>query len=442
MKPELKNTASPIEGLEKILDSVIAQEGLFITGRAGTGKSTLLRWIAAQQQGKCVVVAPTGISAINIGGVTIHSFFGLPAKPLGPQDPDIKRFGKNSPKGKLLQKTEWIIIDEISMVRADLLDAIDFSLRLNTEQLHLPFGGKKMIFIGDLFQLEPVVQNSELEQVMFSQYYDTPYFFSAKVFEQFDFRLLELTKVHRQSDPYFINLLDSIRLNEAGQAELEALNERVNSPSFDSAEEYTIVLTTTNASANTLNELRLKQLTGDEQLYFSKMTGQFNANQIPAENVLRLKVGAQVVFLKNDPLKRWMNGTLGYVTILSHEDVVVKLEDGTEHTVQQSIWENNVFYWDEKTNRIATNTIGTFAQLPIKLAWAITIHKSQGLTFDKVKIDLGAGAFAHGQAYVALSRCRTLEGITLKRPIQYRDVIVDERIINYMDSVRRKRIRL
>jgi hypothetical protein len=412
---------------------------LFLTGKAGTGKSTLLRLYTMMHPSDTIVLAPTGIAAVNCGGVTIHSFFGLPFKPLALGDPEIKKYGKSHPKYKLINKASTFIIDEISMVRADILDAIDFSLRVNTGNLHEPFGGKRMIFIGDLFQLEPVVRSNTVEYLMFNEFYKTPYFFSAKVFDNVEMEMMELSKIYRQQDPYFIAMLDNIRSNEIESEDLFNLNQQ-ELKLHEAIDPYTITLTTTNATAQLINDKQLASLPEPEAFYPAVITGEINKSHVSGEEILRLRVGAQVVFLKNDPNKRWVNGTLAKVIFCDRQLIRVLLEDGTEQEVLPAEWENNIYSWDEKNQRIKSETIGVFRQYPIKPAWAITIHKSQGLTFERLRIDLGKGTFAHGQLYVALSRAKSLEGIKLNRPVRYKDVIVDERVIEFMSSMRRNRV--
>ncbi len=416
-----------------------AGQVLFVTGKAGTGKSTLLKLYNMLHPTDTIVMAPTGIAAVNCGGVTIHSFFGLPFRPIILRDEEIKKYGKSHPKNKLITNASTFIIDEISMVRADTLDAIDYALRINTGNLYMPFGGKRMIFIGDMFQLEPVVKNNEVEKLMFGGFYDSPYFFSAKVFDDIKIEMIELTKVYRQQDPYFIGILDNIRTQELESEDIFNLNQQ-QLPELSDVDPYTITLTTTNATAQLINDKQLLKLEPPEFIYYAKISGEINKNHVSADEVLRLRLGAQVVFLKNDVNKRWVNGSIGKVTHCDDTQIRVTFEDGTEHEVAIADWENNLYRWDEQKKRVSTETIGTFKQFPIKPAWAITIHKSQGLTFDRLRIDLGKGTFAHGQLYVALSRARTLEGIKLTRAIRYNDIIVDERIVEFMMNMRRNRV--
>jgi ATP-dependent DNA helicase PIF1 len=404
-----------------------AGKNMFITGRAGTGKSTLLQLYRNTTRKKTVVLAPTGIAALNVKGQTIHSFFGFPPKVLTSHDIKKRR------NRRLYKNMEVLIIDEISMVRADMLDNIDYFLRINREDPR-PFGGVQLIFFGDLFQLPPVVA-SDVESMLFQLHYESPYFFSSQVFEEkLDMEMLELQKVYRQDNRHFLKLLEAIRMNQMDYDILNEFNERVDS-NFDPPP-FSITLTATNPTANRINQKRLAQIPFPEKIYQAKVTGNFKPTLYPTEAILRLKLEAQVMFIKNDPDKKWVNGTIGKIVDLKNDIIKVAIEDDQGITkvvdVETMDWEI-LKYTSTLTdpNKIQTETIGTFTQFPLKLAWAITIHKSQGKTFDKVVIDLGRGAFEHGQTYVALSRCRTLEGIVLKQPLRPRDVMTDERIIDF-----------
>lgn len=408
------------------------EKNLFITGRAGTGKSTLLELLRNTTKKKMVVLAPTGIAALNVGGQTIHSFFGFPPKPL--QRQDIKKRRNRS----LYKKMELLVIDEISMVRADLLDNIDYFLRINRD-IPLPFGGVQVVFFGDLFQLPPVVA-SEVEAMRFQMFYETPYFFSSTVMEEgFDMQMLELRKVYRQDSRHFLRLLEAVRLNRIDYEDLEELNERY-LPQFLS-EDFYITLTARNATANRINQRELDQLETAERTYLATVSGAFKESLYPTEAALRLKLEAQVMFIKNDPDKRFVNGTIGRVKALKAETISVEVEEKSGFRliieVAQVDWEVLKYQADaDNPEKISTEVLGTFTQFPLKLAWAITIHKSQGKTFEKVIIDLGRGAFEHGQTYVALSRCRTLEGIVLRQKLQFKDVKIDERIIEFYEQQR------
>jgi len=412
---------------------LIEQQGrnLFVTGRAGTGKSTLLQLFRRTTRKKAVVLAPTGIAALNVGGQTIHSFFGFPPKPLSRQDIKKRR------NRRLYQNLEVLVIDEISMVRADLLDNIDWFLRINRE-VPLPFGGVQVVFFGDLFQLPPVVA-SDAEAMRFQLEYSSPYFFSAQVLEsgQVELEQLELRKVYRQENRNFLRLLESVRLNRMDYDDLEDLNSRY-LPNFE-PEDYYITLSARNATVDRINQRELERIPLEEKTYTAQVTGTFNPKLYPTEAAMRLKLSAQVMFIKNDPDKRFVNGTIGKVAKLEEGSVQVQVqqEDGTEEQIEvvPVEWEILRYQPSEKDpGQIETETLGTFTQLPLRLAWAITIHKSQGKTFDKVIIDLGKGAFEHGQTYVALSRCRSLEGIVLKKRLRPRDILTDERVVEFYES--------
>jgi len=409
-----------------------SREHLFITGQAGTGKSTLLRLFQQTTGRKVVVTAPTGVAALQAGGQTIHSFFGFPPHLFGPSEVKKGRFRK------LYQKLDVLIVDEISMVRADLLDRMDLFLRINRDRQE-PFGGVQLLLFGDLFQLPPVVRREEAA-ILESWGYDSPYFFSAKVLSPpFHWRMVELQEVYRQTDRHFLRLLQEVRTNRADEDTLSALNTRVG-PVRDLAP-YQLVLAARNAKVDQINNGKLEALPGPERRFLAEVSGKFTENVYPTDPILRLKEGAQVMFLRNDPEGAFVNGTLGIVEQLSEKEVRVRLPDTGEGsdliTVEPVSWEV-IRYGppDEKDGSLSREVLGTFKQLPLRLAWAVTIHKSQGQTFDKVILDLHGGLFEHGQLYVALSRCRTLEGITLSQPIRPRDLRMDERIVDFMSGQR------
>lgn len=407
---------------------------VLITGKAGTGKSTLLRHFVSTTRKKCVVLSPTGIAAINAGGQTIHSFFGLPTRPLLPQDEDIHQYNKHHPKFKIINKMDTLIIDEVSMLRADIIDAIDHSLRINGGNPYKPFGGKQVVFFGDVFQLEPVVQNSEVERMLFQEYYKSYYFFHARVFQETVLSCLELGKVYRQTDQDFIGLLDDVRLNRVDTRQLEVLNQR-HMPQYEpSLDDYIITLATRNNIAAGINEYTLSRIESKEYEYKGSIEGEFNDRNLPTDYTLTLKVGAQVVFIKNHSTGRFVNGTIGKVHKLEADRIEIMLADEEIVELEKHTWENKVYKFDNANKRIQAEVVGRFVQFPVKLAWAITIHKSQGLTFDRVLLELGTGTFAHGQLYVALSRCRSFEGVYLRNRIQQKDIIVDERVVEFAKS--------
>lgn len=404
----------------------LSGESMLVTGKAGTGKSTLLSIMRRTTTKRVAVVAPTGIAALNVKGQTIHSFFKFPPKMIMPSE---IKMAKNP---KLYRNIDVLVIDEISMVRADLLDNIDRFLRVNRKNAE-PFGGVQVIFFGDMFQLPPVV-SSAFEKQVFRDKYESPYFFSAHVMQELDLPLIELHNVYRQSDRHFISILDRVRTNTLDQDDLITLNERVGN--HLGRDDLFITLTSSNASAMAINQSSLAKLPGEAFKYPAQVEGIFQASRYPADQLLQLKEGAQVIFVKNDTEKRWVNGTLGKVTSISVDDIVVSIIDthgrSISVTLFQEEWEILKYKVDEKNpKKFTTEVVGVFRQYPVKLAWAITIHKSQGQTFDKVRIDLGRGAFEFGQTYVALSRCRTLEGIELSRPLNPRDIMSDERISEY-----------
>ena len=410
---------------------------LFITGKAGTGKSTLLQLFRTTSRKKIAVLAPTGIAALNVQGQTIHSFFGFPPRVITPSEASRRVSRKDLLR--MYKNLEVLIIDEISMVRADMLDGIDSFLRVNRENFR-PFGGVQVVFIGDMFQLPPVVTKDPLESAYFRDYYDSHYFFSARIFNDPDFQqeTHELRKVYRQESRHFLRLLEAVRLNKADHDDLADLNERYVSNHVDT--EGYITLTARNATADRINLSELQQITEPEFSFSATVSGTFDPNLYPTEFELRLRKGAQVMFVRNDVEERqFVNGTIGKITHLDSETIIVETEEqGKKRKIEvaKSEWEI-MRYKAGATGSLETEVVGSFSQFPLKLAWAITIHKSQGKTFDKVIIDLAGGAFEHGQLYVALSRCRTLEGIVLRKPIRPADVITDERVVDFYESVHR-----
>ena len=414
------------------------RRSLFLTGKAGTGKSTFLRHIAETTKKKHVILAPTGIAAINAGGQTLHSFFKLPFHPLLPNDSsysirNIRKTLKYSGElTKLLRELELIIIDEISMVRADIIDFIDKVLRIYCRNMREPFGGKQLLLVGDIFQLEPVIKEDEWR--LMQPFYASAYFFAAKVWQEMQLVSIELRKVYRQSDSQFIGLLDRIRQNHATDADLQSINARVNQSSKQEENGFEITLATRRDTVDYINDLHLSELEGDSTIFKGHIKGDFPETSLPAPMELEIKPGAQVIFIKNDKEKRWVNGTLGVVIYIDEGEGIITVvdEDGHEYDVEREVWENMRYTFNEKEQKIEEEMLGSFIQFPLRLAWAITVHKSQGLTFRHVKIDFsGGGAFAGGQTYVALSRCTSLEGITLEAPIRRSDIFVRAEVVAF-----------
>jgi ATP-dependent exoDNAse (exonuclease V) alpha subunit len=414
------------EQFKKALDYIFLGENVFITGRAGTGKSTLLSYFREKSKKDLVLLAPTGVAAVNIGGQTIHSFFDF--KPnLSLQK--IKK--KDQEDVKIYKKLEIIIIDEISMVRADLLDCVDKFLRLNGPDENKAFGGVQMVFIGDLYQLPPVVSRDEKD--LFKTYYKNPYFFSAKVFSDFDMKFLELEKVYRQKDNNFVRLLNSVRNRTFKEKDLEELNVCYKPDFKPNANDFYISLTTTNALADKINCEELNKIKNDYYFFEAYIKGDVSKEYYPASVDLELKIGAQVMLLNNDPFGRWVNGTIGKILDIKKtedEDLIfVKLED---YIVEVKPYTWNIFKFSLKNNEIVSESIGTFTQYPLRLAFAITIHKSQGKTFDKVIIDIGKGTFAYGQMYVALSRCTNIKNLVLRQSLKSSHILIDYEVKNFL----------
>lgn len=406
-----------------------SSKNIFITGRAGTGKSTLLSFFMSSTKKNVVVLAPTGVAALNVKGQTIHSFFRF--KPN--VNLDRIRKVKNS---NLYKKIDTIIIDEISMARADLVDCIDKFLRLNGKNKSQKFGGIQMIFIGDLYQLEPVLNKEE--KSIFNKLYKTPYFFSSNVFQNFDFEYIELEKIYRQKDKEFIDILNAVRENYIDNNYLNILNKNLNKK-IPNKNDFYIYLTTTNNLADTINEEKLDELSDElyESDYLTK--GDVDEKSLPIKN-LYYKKGAQVMMLNNDSLGRWVNGSIGIIKRIElnpggEDIIIIELEDKTEIEVLKHTWDIYKYEFSEQKDSVESKVVGSFIQYPFKLAWAVTIHKSQGKTFDKVIIDLGNGTFAHGQLYVALSRCTKLSGIVLKTRVNKNHILLDNRINDFFISL-------
>lgn len=411
---------------------------LFLTGKAGTGKSTFLHYIAQTTKKKYVILAPTGIAAINVGGATLHSFFKLPFHPLLPND---RRYSTqqlrntlkyNSEIIKLIRELELIIIDEISMVRADIIDFIDKILRVYSHNMRIPFGGKQLLLVGDVYQLEPVLK--EEDRQLLQPYYPSKFFFDAHVFRSFQLVCIELQKVYRQRDDKFISILDHIRTSTVTNTDLSLLNQQVGQHQPMDAHQLSITLSTRRDTVDYINSLHLSKLPGDATILHGSINGEYPENNLPTPIELEVKTGAQILFIKNDREKRWVNGTLGTIISIGDEEdgkIYVRTEQGEDVDVEQEVWNNVRYTYNQKEQKVEEEILGSFQQFPLRLAWAITIHKSQGLTFNQVKIDLSGGVFAGGQTYVALSRCRSLKGIALQEPVKREDIYVNQEVVKF-----------
>lgn len=423
-KPTEEPSAEGHEFLKLVENS---KQNVFLTGKAGTGKSTLLRYFRATTNKKIAVLAPTGVAALNVQGQTIHSFFKF-----GPNitlDGVQKKYGE---AGKLYRELDVLVIDEISMVRADLFDCVEKFLRLNGPFPVEPFGGVQVILIGDLFQLPPVVKRED--RAIFKNHYKSPFFFSAHSYGAGLFKTVELSQVFRQADGAFVEALNAFRRADFNEGHIDTINSRVVDDYENAANEFAISLVTTNALAESINSRQMEKLDSQRVIYTGQITDRFKEGDLPTAKELVLKEGAQVMLLNNDPGRKWVNGDIVKILKLSPSSIRVLFDDGTFEDVEQHKWDAVEFVFDEETRRIRSKVVGSFTQFPLKLAWAVTIHKGQGKTFDRVHIDFGTGAFAPGQAYVALSRCRTLEGMVLSTPLESRHVWADEDVLRFMSA--------
>lgn len=416
---------------------------VYLTGKAGTGKTTFLKYIKDNTNKNTVVLAPTGVAAINAGGVTIHSFFQIPFGPFVPGDTRLRTSAKgegdsetiystfkfNETKKSIIENMELLIIDEVSMVRVDTLDVIDRILKIFRNKPNLPFGGVQVILIGDTFQLPPIADREQWS--ILSQFYTSQFFFSSRVIEQYTPVYIELKKIYRQSEQEFIDLLNRVRVSQVNENDLKLLNAKYD-PAFSGNGNDYIILATHNKIVNETNFAKLNQLTTESYTYEADVEGIFPDGNKPTGHNLKLKVGAQIMFVKNDAekKKRYFNGKIGKIKELDDDTITVEFDDETEVEVERAVWENIQYSYDKKNKKIKEEIVGTFEQFPIRLAWAITVHKSQGLTFEKVIADLG-NAFSPGQVYVALSRCTSFSGLKLKTQIGRQAIKTDPRVIEF-----------
>ena len=410
-------------------------KSVFITGKAGTGKSTLLSYYRSSTRKKVVVLAPTGVAALNVKGQTIHSFFGFKPNVTLQSIRQIR-----TDRETIYQKLETLVIDEVSMVRADLLDCIDRFLRLNGPLPGRPFGGVQMAFVGDLYQLPPVVTSQE--RSVFQSMYKTPYFFSARAFASFQMEFVELEKIYRQHDARFIGLLNAIRNRTVDGEGLSYINNRYDPAYEPEPDSMFIYLTTTNSMADEINGQQITRLKGRARTFAGEIEGEFGKEYLPTGTQLKLKKGAQVMMLNNDTFGRWVNGSVGRITGFGKDEdgeaiIRVELVEGDEVEVSPYTWEIFRFFVEE--GQIKSEVVGAFTQYPLMLAWAVTIHKAQGKTFNRAIIDIGRGTFAHGQMYVALSRCTSLEGLVLKKRVEMKHIWMDRAVVDFMTGYQYRR---
>lgn len=402
---------------------------LFITGKAGTGKTTFIQRIQKEIDKNFIVLAPTGSAALKAGGQTLHSFFGFPMEAIGPHT----RMRISLENQELLRNVDTIIVDEVSMVRSDMVDGMDLYLRLLLKN-NLPFGGKQVIFVGDLYQLPPVVRRGSVDAEMLENIYGSgiPFFYKANVIKRLNLPLIEFQKVYRQNEAEFVDILNRMRVGELSNKDIEILNGHV--ASGEDIGDYSVILTGNNRKADNINQAKLDDINEEERIYEGIICEDFNEKDSPAPKILKLKVGAQVIFVRNDYKTNCTNGTIGKVVKLDDDAVVVRLENGKEVTVERSMWISYSRTYCKATRKIESSSVGTYTQFPLKLAWAITIHRSQGMTFDRMHLDLSSGMFAPGQTYVAISRMRSLDGLTLSTPMKRHFVSVNPEIKAFSNS--------
>jgi ATP-dependent DNA helicase PIF1 len=400
------------------------RENIFVTGRAGTGKSTLLNHLSWNTSKQVVIAAPTGVAALNVGGQTIHSLFRLPIGVIADQEIE-----HSTELRKLLNTIDTLVIDEVSMVNADLLDAIDRSLRQARQRKREAFGGVQIVLFGDPYQLAPVPGDSD-ERAYFADHYRSLWFFDAKVWDEADLKIYELTTIHRQHEGEFKYMLNAVR---HGMVTAEIAGRLNSTGARPAPTDGAITLATTNATVNRINATELARLPGRTLTAKAEVSGEFGGRAYPADEKLELKLGAQVMFLRNDSDQRWVNGSVGTVTKI--QDTVFVEVDGEEHEVQPTVWEKHKYSYSPLTKQLRKDIVGEFTQFPLRLAWAVTIHKSQGKTYERAIVDLGQRSFAPGQTYVALSRISALDGLYLTRPLRPSDIIVDENVQRFMSRV-------
>ena len=427
----LKNLIDPQNAEQQKAFDLVAKTNtcLFITGKAGTGKTTFIKRIQEEINKNFLVLAPTGIAAIAVGGQTMHSFFGFPMQALGPHT----EINLSNDKFQILKETDTIIVDEVSMVRSDMVDGMDRCLRM-VFKTNMPFGGKQVVFVGDLFQLPPVVKEGSADAEMLHDLYGAglPFFYKAFVLKRMNLPKIEFQKVYRQSDEDFLNILNKMRDGEVTNEDLALLNEHVKKDT--KGDDYSVTLTSFNYMAEKINDEKLNAIEEEEFCYQAEIHDDFKKNDAPVPEFLRLKVGAQVIFCRNYPQAGYMNGTIGKVSKLDETHIYVTLENGAEINVSKVDWENLQSKYNSQTHKMESEVVGSFTQFPLKLAWAITIHKSQGMTFDKMHFDLSRGTFQAGQAYVAISRLRSLKGLTLSNPILPHHVTQNQEVRVFANS--------